>query len=260
MPTQSDLSSAAYRILYYSAYLCEEITGDRTVAPGCVGKKRSNGRCTLSEFLQYIWKAQVDINDVKPPTVDVPGTKDFTKLNFDQLFNKINIYRTNYEFAITGNSDATRLNGAADFYEGLSRIGLPIKRAIEKTPNPSKEEAKLFDLAKSAATAVHQLRLKDMEKFRLGKDGLASNKYLGLVPETRPDPTGVKGQPDFKTLDPDATISKYEKDYPDIRDKLKAATAQFLDNDKAREHLKAIVAAKSARSSCACDVPMSAPL
>ena len=260
MPTQSDLSSAAYRILYYSAYLCEEITGDRTVAPGCVGEKLSNGRCTFSEFLQHIWKAQPDIKDVNPPEVNVPDTDEFKKTKFDQLFSTINSYRSPEGFAMTGNSDATRLNGAADFYEGLSKIGLPIQKAIERTPNPSKDDAKLFGLAKSAATAVHQLRLKDFEKFRLGKDGLASNKYLGLVPETRLEPTGVKGQPNFKTLDPDATISKYEKDYPDIRDKLKAATAQFLANDKAREHFKAIQAAKSARESCACAIPMSAPL
>ena len=251
---------AAHRILYYSAYLSEEITGERTVARDCVGVKRLNGRCTFSEFLQHIWKEQVDINDVKRPNVNIPGTDDFTKLNFIQLFGKTNDYSTNTGFRITGNTDATRLNGAADFYEGLGKIGLPIEKAIEKTPNPDKQQAKLFGLAKSAATAVQQLRWKDMETFRLGKNGMASNKYLGLVPETRTVSTGIKGQPDFKTLDSAATVSKYEKDHPDIRDKLKAAMAQFAINDKAKDHFKAIGAASSARWSCGCALPISAPL
>ena len=222
----------------------------------------AGGRCTLSQFLEYIWKEQVDIKDVTRPTVNIPGTDgpaDINKLNIEQLFGKINSYRTSTGFGITGNSDATRLIGAADFYEGLSKIGRPIGNAMDKTPNPTKQQAKLFGLAKSAATAVHQLRMKDMEIYRLGKNGMASDRYLGLVPETKTASTGIRGQLDFKTLDSDATISKYEKDHPDIRDKLTAAMAQFADNDKAKNHVKAIYAAISARSSCGCDVP-SAPL
>ena len=106
------------------------------MARDCVGVKRLNGRCTFSEFLQHIWKEQVDINDVKRPLVDIPGTDDFTKLNFIQLFGKTNDYPTNTGFRITGNTDATRLNGEADFYKGLSKIGLPIEKAIPNTPNP----------------------------------------------------------------------------------------------------------------------------
>jgi hypothetical protein len=242
--------------------LSEDITGERTVAPGCAGTL-AGGRCTLSQFLEHIWKPQADIKDITRPTVNIPGTDgpaDINKLNFDQLFGKINSYRTNTGFGITGNSEATRLIGAADYYEGLSKIGLPIEKAISNTPNPTKQQAKLFGLAKSAATAVQQLRWKDMETFRLGKNGMASDKYLGLVPETRTVSTGVKGQPDFKTLDSAATVSKYEKDHPDIRDNLKAAMAKFAVNDKAKDHFKAIGAASSARWSCGCALPMSAPL
>lgn len=58
-------------VLYYYAYLAEEIAapGGFTVAPGCGddGGTRIIGtntkRCTINEFLRYIWKATPSTGD-----------------------------------------------------------------------------------------------------------------------------------------------------------------------------------------------------
>lgn len=173
----ADARLTLYRALYYLAYLAEEETpgATYTVAPGCTGS-RTNSRCTLAEFLLYIWKEHAP-NDTTKPTGWKPGkvpketNGDFTQNKIDSMISTINSARTNEGHEITGNSDGKLLLPGVDgdYYQTLAKIGEPINKMVSAMgDSPSKKQLRIQARSKSAGEAVVGLRWMDMETYRLG--------------------------------------------------------------------------------------------
>jgi len=267
------------RLLYYSAYLAEEIGREDgyTVAPGCVGTRivGADKRCTFKEFMLHIWKEHVTLNsdgtpkkgaqDNKPPTslkFELPSGFDFTKEApsknaWRQTVITLKKARTDKGFPITGNSDNTKLlPGSTDWYDALKEIGKPIEVASEKLeelklkPDDPKYLAgkTVLDNAKDSARIVVDTRRADMEKYRIG----ALNeqlKLLGTTSEVKTKPgrntNAVAGG--YQMLDIDETM----KD-PVLKDKIPLAYASWASSGDNPNHLLALESAEGAQKNCGC--------
>ncbi|KAH8800172.1 hypothetical protein F5884DRAFT_904877 [Xylogone sp. PMI_703] len=272
---------AAERTLYYIAYIAEEVSAPNgfTIAPGCLGSRPGN-RCTLDEFLLYLWKEQPTAGDTTKPTgfqtkgkqtkntgilgkAGAQSPDDLAKLSIDNIWNKVNGARFDTGKAVTGNSDASKLlpNLAdADYYSALAKCSAPIALAEKTLGNAATSANKqLFKLGKNAASVVNTLRWEDMESFRL--TFLKNNpalKEAGVVIQTKSTPTGLKGR-SFDMIDVAGTVKKYEASVPnvaqlitDANNKWKGVTDATSGKMVNAEHLKAVAAAEVAARACGC--------
>jgi hypothetical protein len=255
------------RILYYYAYLAEEIRpgpGGFTIGVGCPGS-RTDTRCTFNEFCQYIWKEQTGINDNVRPKVDLLlAEEDFKEMELETLFTLINEWRDEVtNLGITGNSEPDRVvKGTTNFYDALAQAGRPIgiaQQAVTEltASNPNDDRLKTWKKivgnGKTAATAVHNLRYKDMEKYRineinhiLGDIVVGTKKVLVTMGfQMRPGET-------FDAIDADLTIEKWKNLFPNIEAKLADAIEEWKKLGRAAAHWRALCSAEQARLSSGC--------
>lgn len=166
-------------------------------------------RCTLKEFLLYIWKNTASSGEentrptgfTKDTFTSIPDPNEvWASQTTDQLISKIdnaltntNIVRTDKKTGkkttkpapITGNSDSNRLlPNVGDYYDVLAAMGSrtqTLKSLFGTTPL-TKKSLKVTSLAKDATQAIIGLRWKDMDDFRpkaikkiMGNAGCKSN-------------------------------------------------------------------------------------
>lgn len=149
-------------------------------------------RCTLKEFLLYIWartpstgedEDAVPTGFSKDTFASVPDQNEVWKSqNSDQLISKIDGARTNINLEvtirgvktlkpapITGNTESSKLlPNAGDYYDVLGAMGSrcqTLKGLFGTTPLTEKSQ-KVTKLARDATQAIIGLRWKDMDKFR----------------------------------------------------------------------------------------------
>ncbi|KAF5563169.1 hypothetical protein FNAPI_2797 [Fusarium napiforme] len=277
----------AERMLYWSAYLCEEQTKildpsyEYTVAPGCVTKISSRTRCTLDEFLLYLWAPKHDSNppDTERPTSMKVKTKitDLPGKSFNQFEGALNSAIFNTGFPVDGNVDTSKLYpGATDYYDALSKMGKPIQALSSafmklKANNPSLPMSNKIEkpwlLGKNSAAYVFALRRKDMDVYRATFLRQKLRTPAGLHGGFTPIFTNIKtakmvqgNTPEsIQAIDFDETISSYINAVPDIETMLKAENDAFMNVQRTpgefinKNHLKAVEAARSAVTGCNCE-------
>ncbi|KAF4473148.1 hypothetical protein FAGAP_13424 [Fusarium agapanthi] len=276
----------AERMLYWSAYLCEEKTKildpsyEYTVAPGCITKDPKRTRCTLDEFLIHLWAPKHDSN---PPDTQRPddmavstNIKDLPGKSFNQFEGALNNARFDTNHPVDGNVDTSKLYpGATDYYDALSKMGKPIQdlssafmnaKANGPSLKMSNKIEKSWLLGKNCAAYVFALRRKDMDVCRATflREKLRTPPGLhgGFTPiftniETAKMVQG--GTPELiEAIDFDETISSYINAVPDIETILKEQNDAFMNVQRPpgefinKNHLKATEAARSAVTGCNC--------
>ncbi|KAH6997386.1 hypothetical protein EDB80DRAFT_149379 [Ilyonectria destructans] len=278
----------AERMLYWSAYICEEVaksidpTYEYTVAPGCSGI-RAGHRCTLDEFLLHIWAEKKDAN---PPDTEEPtrmevstGIEEYPGLSFNQFEGRINNAVFNTGFKVDGNVNTAKLYpGATDYYDALSKMGRPIQ-ALSQTVINAKTANRKFKitneiknpwiLGKGCAAYVFALRRKDMDVYRAAylrnhlsaPEGMSGGIDLEWVNIDTQKMTGDKMavHESIPALDFGATIENYKNTVPNIEDLIRAQNTAFMNVQKTpgeyinKNHLKATEAARSAMTGCNCE-------
>ncbi|KAF5626094.1 hypothetical protein F52700_8809 [Fusarium sp. NRRL 52700] len=278
----------AERMLYWSAYLCEEQTKildpsyEYTVAPGCITKIPTRTRCTLDEFLVHLWAPKHDSN---PPDTERPDKmavstkiKDLPGKSFNQFEGALNNARFDTGFPVDGNVDTSKLYpGATDYYDALSKMGKPIQAVSSafdnaKANNPSlKLSNKIknpWELGKDCAAYVFALRRKDMDVYRATflreKLRTPAGLHGGFAPIFTNIKTAKMVQGDtpesIHAIDFDETISSYINAVPDIETMLKEQNDSFMNVQRTpgefinKNHLKATEAARSALTGCNCAI------
>ncbi|KAF5692238.1 hypothetical protein FDENT_3010 [Fusarium denticulatum] len=277
----------AERMLYWSAYLCEEQTKildpsyEYTVAPGCITKEPMRTCCTLDEFLIYLWAPKHDSN---PPDTERPDKmavstdiEDLPGKSFNQFEGALNRARFDTGLPVDGNVDTSKLYpGATDYYDALSKMGKPIQalssafmnaKANDPSLKMSNKINKPWLLGKNCAAYVFALRRKDMDVYRATflREELRTPPGLhgGFIPvftniETAKTVQG--GTPEsIPAIDFDETISRYISTVPDIETVLKEQNDAFMNVQRTpgefinKNHLKAVEAARSAVTGCNCE-------
>ncbi|KAF5977331.1 hypothetical protein FCOIX_6598 [Fusarium coicis] len=257
----------AERMLYWSAYLCEEQTKildpsyEYTVAPGCVTKIPTRNRCTLDEFLVHLWAPKHDSN---PPDTGKPDTmtvstniEDLPGKSFNQFEGALSNARFDTGLPVDGNVDTSKLYpGATDYYDALSKMGKPI-RALS---------AAFMEAKAHNPTYVFALRRKDMDVYRATflreKLRTPAGLHGGFTPIFTNIKTAKLVQGDtpesIPAIDFDETISSYINAVPDIEMMLKEQNDAFMNVQRTpgefinKNHLKATEAARSAVAGCNC--------
>ncbi|KAK3358160.1 hypothetical protein B0T25DRAFT_567397 [Lasiosphaeria hispida] len=193
------------RTLYWFTYLQEDVYGSETdkmrVAPDCSGSRKGllgqSGRCTLPEFLSYVWAPTK--GDSKPDVTKVAwpaAAKGPNSATHGQIFNAI--VKTRHAdgtkiggYGFHGNCDTEKLlPGAQSYSEALSRFGITSVSAMEetKTKHDSSEitqgERDVFSHwyreARSISEAIVAFREKEKWDYLKNKGGLEDK--LGVVP------------------------------------------------------------------------------
>ncbi|KAF2094640.1 hypothetical protein NA57DRAFT_80438 [Rhizodiscina lignyota] len=251
---------AAERILYYYAYLAEEITvpdeDDRNIGAGCPGSL-AGSRCTFNKFCEYIWKAKKGQSITRPAVTVLGAGEDFTKVPISNLYNRILTWEDPVSrFGITGAVDANRVFlDASNWYDMLSRVadslgdlgGMDLsgdaRQALANT---------IITDGKEAANLVHDMRFQDMEKFR--KKAVA--KKLGLtVPDLqlKPGRNTLNIPGNWETIDAPGTIIKLQGSHPNIATELGTAIHEWQTGSAAAVgHWSAVCSADAAQRLAGC--------
>ncbi|KAI9700938.1 MAG: hypothetical protein M1820_006583 [Bogoriella megaspora] len=250
---------AQERVLYYYAYLAEELLGGTyTVAPGCVGR-RPGGRCNLNEFLEHIWYPYEDgtrKDDTPPKKISVfkkNDPKDFTKMSILQAQARISNYIDPVtDERITWNIDPQKLlPGSSTFQEVLSKIGAPIG-ALDETK--SDDAKRIKQNGQDAARLLKDLRESDAQSFL--RNFILKDMNMGkgdLI--MRPGRNTLNGAK-VDLIDVDATINSYTVDHENpllFRTEFEQSLVEAMrTNEKAREHAAVIAAADEAERGAGC--------
>jgi hypothetical protein len=267
--------------MFYSAYLAEEIMGSGfSIAPGCSGTDRPGGRCSFSEFMNYIWAEFKEKGDTTRPTgklLDPKTEERFATVKLATLLQKINGFKkAGLTKPITGNVDKERLfPGSSDYYDAMKKAGGRMQdfRTFHdgmKDDDPKKELGKnLIGRGKEAGGMVVDIRAKEMDNNDIKPRLKDLETRLGFKLETKPgrDSTGKVGA--YQVWDAVASIAKNPDKEADIRKawgdwfKDPADNKRFVNRHLISvkvmlilrsnlRHIKAFVSAKMAASSCGC--------
>jgi hypothetical protein len=243
--------------------LAEEITqpdeNNHVIGAGCPGT--GFARCTFNEFCEYIWKGK-PTESVTRPTVTVlaPG-EVFEDISISQLYNRIVAWRDPVTGSgITGATDSSRVVlGSTDYYDALRKVAGPIgdlANTLSTTGIADADSTKIVNNGKVAAQLLHDMRMQDLEKFRLKA---IAQKVGVLVSDLRVklgrNTLGVPGQ--WYTLDAPKTITKLQALQggvaPQVRSDLYAAITEWQTGSQAaRGHWAAVCSADSAQRLAGC--------
>ncbi|KAF3908184.1 hypothetical protein AA313_de0202004 [Arthrobotrys entomopaga] len=260
-------------------------TATYTIGKGCVGSG-PNGRCTIEEFLRYIWEPR----EAKDETQDDRPKKDvkFELTNrewnwkFKTLFDKIN--KPKY----TGDISPHRLfEELADipenFYPALAKSGEPIAKlqaeneALEASEGFRDRLAKdgrfrdnwalrkkIVDFGQSAAKMDVWMRLSQLDSMRFTSLKRTFNKEFGggkvpeIFTEQRSAPLADISDKDFRPkmrIDFVKTITS-SSDPAKTREVLENAFERFKTDKDIVDHMSAAHAAFSAQDGTACKNPV----
>lgn len=273
------------------AYLAEENTpgfSAYTVAPGCVGTDRgpATTRCSLKEFLLYIWKKMdPDVPEPKPTGWNKPPSQgngwfdlDTEKNNIDSVISTITAAETNYGKPITGNANSELLMpGRGDFYSVLGHMSEPIQRmaaaiaALPEGQSATVKQQRILAKGTEAAEAVVGLRWQDLEKFRLKAIKSMLQKTFSKDAEvgTIDWRTGYGGQPTqmdenghpipnskgaaIKLFDVLETVALNGPG--SFQAVVQAGRQYVIQSERAINHMTAIAAAQRAATGLGCNIP-----
>ena len=176
----SMLTAIPRRVLYFYAYLAEEVTMDvladadqLTIAPGCgaaKGGKRPQGRCDFNQFCEYIWAPWK--GDTQPVGVDlIPKNKQFENIDFNRMAQRV----LSAPQSLTGAVNHERLvKGATSWFDALARVGDPIAPVDALRTQKAAEVAQMLEVIKGPGAPTdptEQAALRD--KFKRAKAELA---------------------------------------------------------------------------------------
>ncbi|CAI7670823.1 unnamed protein product [Penicillium pancosmium] len=261
------------KILYYNTYLLEEQAfGDDSskyaVGVGCAGS-RPGGRCTFGEFTEYIWKTNVlknpdgtTYNAPKPAPLpeNFPGSGDLkTWLKTNPVTITQRLIQTKYVM----NVDGAKVNGEPNYYASLEKIGQDFRRALDATPKVETATQQLVERANLAVRTVEQLRIKDIDSFKVGKGGANVGDLAKILRDKFGDPgfdivrkdslEKVVNEPNYrKQLDYSGTIEKYKDEHPNIKAALDDALNTWGSKQTNINHMNAANAATNAKLAMGC--------
>ncbi|KAF9894645.1 hypothetical protein FE257_006533 [Aspergillus nanangensis] len=224
------------------------------VAVECGAKMRTDGkRCSLDDFVRYLWSEQVDsegnpkntpfpTGKIGPP----PKNQAWESTGIDQVFGAIN--RSGFVDGVKGSKLVT---GATSFWEARRQVTAPLAQIAARMGDFHKKGAaqKILDKAKAANMAAYMIRLYDYEKYRITEGGLNQRLGHGITVSTKRLDTGLKGYT-FDALDAEATLANNA----DLtQEALQTGVDDFRNHDPG--HWTALQAGRAALTNGNCALP-----
>jgi hypothetical protein len=182
MMEEGPFAKLTLRLYYWFAYLADGAVneaGNHHVAPGCVGTAAEQ-RCTLEEFLVYIWKETK--GDATRPALPIgplgrvgqPITPGNIKAAFDRITDWVDpaVPKTKPKppTSLTMGVDYQLLVGVSyhDSFMGLANVLESLEILLRSTPVTKihATRARILELGKLSLQAVFDRRLDDMERKR----------------------------------------------------------------------------------------------
>ena len=262
------------RILYYYAYLAEEIATPNgyTVGLDCGStmhgtRKDSRGglRCDFNQFLEFIW-APKETDEERPVVRGILQNGEvFENVAISVLAQRVYDFRDPEGVKLTDQVDSDRLvaglTGNDKWYQAVRKVGNAIGEAYYAMDlTASSENNRIINQAKAASDLTVDLRFQDMEKYR----EVSVQRALGSSIQLQ-FKEGRRSQPAFQTeywdrIDQQATIKMYQDTIPDVKQRLTDAIKAWRTGSKqARQHWAAFLAVEQGREGCSCgdpDIPL----
>lgn len=251
---------------YWYAYVLEgkalesSVGYSPIVALGCADRQAGGKRCSLKQFLDYIYAPQVDHNGnpkhaATPdgPNPNPPEDFEWENADLSKIFARINN---------AGYRDGTRgyklVRGVTDFWSARRMVTRPIAdlSALVDQFHDQTMVTKLLAKAREANKAAYMMRLMDYEKYRISKGSLASVLGEGKTVKTKRLDTGIRGYT-FDALDAQATLNANEGL---TQGELEEAAIKVRDLPSNRNHWVALKAGQVALVSGHCEIPAGADI
>jgi hypothetical protein len=251
------------RVLYYYAYLAEEMMGQPaggwTIAADCgstMHGSRPGKRCNFNQFLEFLWAPKEDVGDTtKPSNINVLRDGEiFEQIPVNTMWQRVLGWTDAVTgHGITGNTDSKKLvYQATDFYDALGKVGKPIGEAEQFLDNGGAGSRNVVQRGKDSATLVFDLRYADMETYRRQTVGNTMRGY-GIDLSFENGRTTQPNEAAWQKIDAAATIRNNVAAHPDVAQKLYSAIKSYEEGtDRARNHWAAVTSAQRARVGCAC--------
>ncbi|KAJ5534169.1 hypothetical protein N7527_000423 [Penicillium freii] len=258
--------AVAEEMSYWYAYVLEGkalesgVGYSPIVALGCADREGGGHRCTLKQFLDYIYAPQVDHNG-NPKHAPIPSGPDPTppedfrweSADLSNIFARINS---------AGYRDGTRgyklVRGVTDFWSARRKVTQPIAdlSALVDQFDDQAMITRLLTKAREANQIAYMMRLMDYEKYRISRGSLASVLGEDKTIVTKRLDTGIRGY-SFDALDAEATLNANEGL---TQGELEDAAIQVRDLPANRNHWVALKAGQVALTSGHCEIPAGADI
>ncbi|KAJ5926898.1 hypothetical protein N7516_008671 [Penicillium verrucosum] len=249
--------AVAEEMSYWYAYVLEgkalesSVGYSPIVALGCADRQAGGKRCSLKQFLDYIYAPQVDHNGnpKHAATPDGPNPNPQRTLNGKM---------PTCPKSLLGSTMPAIEMALGDFWSARRMVTRPIAdlSALVDQFHDQTMVTKLLAKAREANKAAYMMRLMDYEKYRISKGSLASVLGEGKTVKTKRLDTGIRGYT-FDALDAQATLNANEGL---TQGELEEAAIKVRDLPSNRNHWVALKAGQVALASGHCEIPAGADI